>query len=129
MLVDLHIVLHWHRCKGYNPPTEAINSTNMCDSIHAQLFILIYMKFVSKITRAAWNWVQEPCCICLSVTACIHISDGHTVHAQQTEQTVYSIYIMWSVGTCSILQKELYRCCVPWKTAIHGCIRGSWSNK
>ena len=63
------------------------------------------------------------------IPECIHISDGHTVHTQQTQQTVYSIYIVWSVGTCSILQKELHRCCVPWKTAIHGCIRGAWFNK
>ena len=62
------------------------------------------------------------------ITECIHISDGHTVHTQQTQQTVYSIYIVWSVGTCSILQKELHRCCVPWKTTIHGCIRGGPTN-
>ena len=29
---------------------------------------------------------------------------------------------------CSILQKELHRCCMPWKTAIHGCIRGGPTN-
>ena len=124
MLVDLHIVLHWHQCKGYNPPTKAINSTNMCDStFHFDLYE------VCAQNNSHCMELGSGAVLYLSVCNCMHSHKRWTYSTRTTNRTDSLLHSVecWNVlhsseGTAQML-------CVPWKTAIHGCIRGAWSNK
>ena len=78
--------------------------------------------------------------LCLEQDGCLYVSKDtksitfnsflppHSTYKTNCICDHCSLKLILSNGTCSILQKELHRCCVPWKTK-NGCIRGAWFNK
>ena len=58
VFINFFVVLDWHSNKCYNFATVTISCTDMCDPIHHQLFILVYMHFVTKVVSRIRNWIQ-----------------------------------------------------------------------
>ena len=58
MVVNLDIVLHWCADESYHFPRVPITSTDMGYTIHDQLFVLVYMDLVTKVTCVIRNGIE-----------------------------------------------------------------------